>query len=260
MNEIQTEAADHAAKGCVEAFRQAKKNEWTAEREALIAANPNAPAPPEEIYPGTIGTDDVMVPVEVALMATVRKAFEDAFGGIISAVNPGESQMRAPDGAIPGAGMQRDPVGGHLVGVEPAPLPLTTTTEYPKWIKPHDSHVTRSENGVVTVAGSNGGVHIARGSGEVTVLCQDEEDEQRYSAAKQDDADAASSTHGDPVNETTDGMGVGSDPTGSKTVYPATSQDAEKADPEGLAEKAATLNEDRKQAPKKPEAPGQKAK
>lgn len=249
MNQDQTKAASDAAQASVEFYRQ-EMDRWHQEQTGdLTERSDDAPD----------------VPVEAALRATVLKAFEDAFGGIISPVNPGESQRRAPDGAIPGAGMQRDGVSGHLVGVEPAPLPLTISTQYPKWIKPHDSHVTRSESGVVTVAGSNGGIHVARGSGEVTVLCQDEEDEKRYIEALAEpatdgvDENGNPRTDGQPVTgydptmpggdpsvqpQATDkGIG-GGDPAGAKTHYPAESTDVEKADPEGVTGDAADVEDD----------------
>lgn len=282
MNEIQTNAANKAAQTAVEVFRQARRDEWTAERDAIAKARMNDPAAaPEEPYPGTVGTDEAPIPVEVALSATVRKAFEDAFGGIVSMVNPGEAQRRAADGAIPGAGMQRDGVSGHLIGVEPAPLPITTPSDYPKWIKPHDSHITRSETGVVTVAGSNGGIHVARGSGEVTVLCQDEEDEKRYTEAlaepSNDGADENGNprTDGQPVTSydptmpggdpsaqpqaTDKGIG-GGDPTGAKTHYPAESADVEKADPEGVTGDAADVGDDAAEHPKSKDKTGKGSK
>lgn len=264
---IQIETANDAARGAVEQYREAKAQIYQAERNAAQDGEtwPNDPPP------GTVGSDDQFTPIEVALRATVIQAMQDAFNGIANPVNPGESQTRAAEGAIAGAGLPRDPITGHLTGIEPAPLPITTATDYPKWIEPHKSHVVKSEEGrVVTVTGSSGDVHVERGTGKVTVLVQTEEDEKRLTSAKQEDAPDADGVDGatgtdDPVNDTTGGMGVGSDPTGAKTVYPATSTDAEKADPEGLAESAATLNEERpagtsgQHAPKKPESKGQRA-
>lgn len=231
MDKYQTDAANEVAKGAVELYRDEKRRAWKEEQDALPENTPKGPDP------AFMADDAPDSTIETALRATIAKAMEDAFNGIANPANPGDSQRLAADGAITGAGLTRDPQLGHLVGIEPAPLPLTTTTEYPKWVTPHDSHVKKAEDGrVITVAGFNDS-HIAR-DGSVTVLVDSEEDEQRASNEYREpceDSDATDAVDGSPE--------PAFDPTGAKTVYPAEDVGAEHADPAGITEDAAKLNE-----------------
>ena len=50
-----------------------------------------------------------------------------------------------------------------------------TPKAYPAWVKPHDSHVLRLDNGIVIPFFSEH--HVQRETGEVTVLVQDADGE-----------------------------------------------------------------------------------
>ena len=65
----------------------------------------------------------------------------------------------------PVSGLIVDKVSGHIVGVETA-TPKSTSTEFPKWVVPHPSHV------VGRVAPEFSDTHVARDGG-LTVLVRD---------------------------------------------------------------------------------------
>lgn len=216
LTEAQQEAANYAAANAVDFYRGT-----TPETEENMGKSP------EEI-PDT--------PVEGALRATVLQAMDDAFSGIANPVNPGQAQSIAADGAISGSGLQRDPVLGHLTGIEPAPLVATLAADYPKWVKPHDSWVTRDQSGR-PFAQAYPDQHVARDN-SIAVLVTSKEEEDRAMGAMPDDA-----PHKSAASTSNAGIG-GADGTGAKTLYPAGSDDAENADPTRETEESALMAEE----------------
>lgn len=127
--------------------------------------------------------------IEAALRSTVIQAMADAFAGMANPVNPGQSQTVAADGGISGGGLLRDPVQGHLVGIEPAPVVPTRSAEYPKWVTPDESHVTRLGDGrPVTQGFVEQSVDRA---GNITVLVNSADEEKLACSTKATPSDPA---------------------------------------------------------------------
>lgn len=166
LTQAQQEAANYAAANAVDFYR--------------------GTVPETEENTGKSSEEIPDTPVESALRATVLQAMGDAFSGIANPVNPGQAQSIAADGAISGSGLQRDPVLGHLTGIEPAPMVATVVSEYPKWVTPHDSWVTRDEAGR-PFAQAYDDQHVARNNA-ITVLVTSKEEEDRATGAMPDDA------------------------------------------------------------------------
>lgn len=78
----------------------------------------------------------------------------------------------------------RDPETGHLVGIEqpPAAAPAEPQ-EFPKWVTPDPSHVTKGPGEHVSVAGFEH--HVDR-AGNITVLVKDLAEEDEALAEKSD--------------------------------------------------------------------------
>lgn len=77
---------------------------------------------------------------------------------------------------------------GHIVGLVPAPAArVNHDSEWPRWVKPHDSHIVRQ-----SVAGAPDHVstphfphvHVNRVDGTVTVLVENEDEEKRATEAR----------------------------------------------------------------------------
>lgn len=75
----------------------------------------------------------------------------------------------------------RDPELGHLVGIEQAPPKAAALAEYPKWVRPHESHVVHDPQDRPIVPGFD--FHVDR-AGVVTVLVRDEGHEAEAVAEK----------------------------------------------------------------------------
>lgn len=139
-------------------------------------------------------------------------------------------------------GFARHPDLGHVIGVENAPIPANETTEYPKWIEPHESWVQLGGNGT-PMAPMFVNQHVDWSNREhprLMVMVDSREAEDRALAQNQQaQSDGAAERQAPNA-----GIG-GGDPTGTKTLYPAGNEDAENADPAGFAERSADLNEER---------------
>jgi hypothetical protein len=121
LTELQTEAVAHLSQEAVAIYRNVN----------FRSANP-----PQEGDPPPADAPDS--PTEAILRAATTQALTVAFGTYDSAVAPAVSS--APDA------LQRHPESGHLVGIENAPVPQSPSTEYPKWVTPHESWVSVGAN------------------------------------------------------------------------------------------------------------------
>lgn len=90
---------------------------------------------------------------------------------------------------------------GHLSGIESAPIPATVTTEYPKWVTPHESWVNRSETGMLSAPAFGENQHIDwsdRAAPKLLVMVNDADEEAKATAAKP--SNPALSTESEVVN------------------------------------------------------------
>lgn len=77
-------------------------------------------------------------------------------------------------------GFAKDKDTGHIVGLEQKPHVSPQGVEWPKWVKPHDSHIVRQKtegfpDHVSTPGWENS--HVNRADGAVTVLVANEDEE-----------------------------------------------------------------------------------
>lgn len=154
----------------------------------------------------------------------------------------------------------RHPDTGHIIGVEQAPPSVITgapthdedgnPSQYPKWVVPDASWVQQDTTGR-PMAPMLGEPHVDR-AGNLTVLVQSKEEEERaMGAADKKDPNAVAPYS--PTTSNPGGGGIGgADPTGGKTLYPTETVDAKNADPVGDADLAAKLNNDATGDPAKP--------
>jgi hypothetical protein len=59
------------------------------------------------------------------------------------------------------------------------------STDWPKWVVVHESHVQRDKNGKVLSVPAYPGFHLSRVDGEVTVMVADHEEEAKAVGEKQ---------------------------------------------------------------------------
>lgn len=89
-----------------------------------------------------------------------------------------------PDHEFAEHGFLRHSETGHLVGIEQKPHPVAKeVVEFPKWVVPHDTHVSRDAHGHVSVP-LFPGHHVGR-DGVVTVMVKDADEEAKALAARE---------------------------------------------------------------------------
>lgn len=112
----------------------------------------------------------------------------------------------------PHIGFAVDRDTGHIVGLMQAPQPpVAREIEFPKWVVPHESQVTRTGDHIVTPLFPQ--FHVNRLDGEVTVMVADATEEARALAPKEELA-PQDNQPADPADPADAGKG------------PATDQDA----------------------------------
>jgi hypothetical protein len=80
----------------------------------------------------------------------------------------------------------------ELLGIRPAPHPKHEHegADYPKWVKPHDSHIVVGATGAISVPGFSE-FHLDRMNNSVTVLVEDAKTEKRALAQAKKKGDKA---------------------------------------------------------------------